>query len=274
MTSESTFSIDITDDSLSPPLVARYSQVLLKSEGEKLLLILPTEQEMKLNLIPWSEVWQELKHHLQGKEQSWQAGSSVSLIARDQLLDARQLHKIAETLSEVELGLEWVYTSRRQTAVAAAAAGYSVEQQSSHPQSLVGVAEETKSLVLEEPLYLQNTIRSGVEVRHRGTIIVLGDVNPGGAAIAAGDIFVWGRLRGIAHAGAQGNRQCRIMALQMEPKQLRIADMVARAPKFLPDHVEPEVAYVTSEGIRLAKAMDFAKTHSYSKEVEGWKDSF
>ncbi len=272
MTSESTFSIEITDDSLSPPLVDRYSQVQLKSEGDKLLLVLPTEQEMKLNIIPWSEVWQELKYRLQAKEQSWQAGSSVSLIARDQLLDARQLHKIAETLSEVELCLDWVYTSRRQTAVAAAAAGYCVEQQSSQPQSSLGAAEEDKSLVLEEPLYLQNTIRSGVEVRHRGTIIIQGDINPGGAAIAAGDIFVWGRLRGIAHAGAQGNRQCRIMALQMEPTQLRIADMVARAPKFLPDCVEPEVAYITSEGIRLARAMDFAKTHSYSKEVESWQD--
>jgi septum site-determining protein MinC len=272
MTSESTFSIEITEDSVSPPLVDRYSQIMLKSEGEKLLLILPTEQEMKLNIIPWSEIWQELKHRLQAKEQSWQGGSPVSLMAQDQLLDARQLHKIAETLSEVELALEWVYTSRRQTAVAAATAGYCVEQQSPQPQSLLSSAEETKSSILEEPLYLQNTIRSGVEVRHRGTIIVLGDINPGGAAIAAGDIFVWGRLRGIAHAGAQGNRQCRIMALQMEPKQLRIADMVARPPKFIPDHVEPEVAYITSEGIRLAKAMDFAKTHSYSKEVESWKD--
>jgi septum site-determining protein MinC len=55
----------------------------------------------------------------------------------------------------------------------------------------------------------------------------------------------------------------------MEPTQLRIADAVARSPKISPKQFEPEVAYVTSAGIRLAKAIDFAKTHSFST-VENW----
>jgi septum site-determining protein MinC len=265
------FSVENTDISaLSPPLVNRYSQVLLKNEEGNLLLILPAQAEMKLDM-PWSEVWQELKYRLQAKEQSWQAGTPVTLVAKDQLLDARQLNNIAETLSEVQLHLERVYSSRRQTAVAAATAGYSVEQKL-QPQSLLAPDVENQSQTLAEPLYLQSTIRSGVEVRHPGTIVVLGDVNPGGAAIAAGDIFVWGRLRGVVHAGAQGNRQCRILALKMEPTQLRIADVVARAPKISPKRLDPEVAYVTSEGIRLAKALDFAKNHSYSTAIGSWSD--
>jgi septum site-determining protein MinC len=108
---------------------------------------------------------------------------------------------------------------------------------------------------------LQITVRSGVEIRHPGTIVILGDLNPGGEVVAAGDIFVWGRLRGVAHAGANGNRNCRIMALQMEPTQLRIADAVARAPGTPPTQFYPEVAYVTPEGIRIARATDFSKTH-------------
>ena len=278
MSSDTTFSADNISLSLdngdvapSPLIVNRYTQVYLKNEGEQLLLVLPAEQEMVLNM-PWSEVWQELKHRLQAREQSWQPGTIVSLIAKDQLLDVRQLQTIAETLSEVDLCLEKVCTSRRQTAVAAATAGYSVEQKVPN-STLSDRVEETPGSSLADPLYLQNTVRSGVEVRHPGTVVVFGDLNPGGIIIATGEIFIWGRLRGIAHAGAQGNRQARILALQMEPTQLRIADVVARAPKFPPKSFEPEIAYIASEGIRLSQAIDFAKTHSFSTELGGWTDS-
>ena len=279
MSSETTFSADDLDLSLddkdntaSPLIVNSYSQVYLKTESERLLLVLPAEEEMVLNM-PWSEIWQELKHRLQAREQSWQAGTAVSLLAKDQLLDVRRLQTIAETLSEVNLCLEKVCTSRRQTAVAAATAGYSVEQKTLDVTLSESSENKTQALSLADPLYLQNTVRSGVEVRHPGTVIVFGDLNPGGIIIAAGDIFIWGRLRGIAHAGAQGNRQSRILALQTEPTQLRIADVVARAPKVPPKSFDPEIAYVTSEGIRLSQAIDFAKTHSFSEEIGGWTDS-
>ena len=277
MNSDTTFSADDIELSLenadmlpSPVIINRYSQVYLKNEGEQLLLILPAEEEMVLNM-PWSEIWQELKHRLQAREQSWQAGTFVSLIAKDQLLDVRQLQTIAETLSEVNLCLAKVCTNRRQTAVAAATAGYSVEQKA--PDSTLSpIAQKTQSSSQADPLYLRSTVRSGVEVRHPGTVVVLGDLNPGGIIMATGDIFIWGRLRGIAHAGAQGNRQACILALQMEPTQLRIADVVARAPKSPPKSFEPELAYVASEGIRLSQAIDFAKTHSFSSETGSWTE--
>lgn len=279
MSSDTTFSaddialsLDDDDNATSPLIVNRYSQVYLKSESDRLLLILPAEEEMVLNM-PWSEIWQELKHRLQAREQSWHEGTVVSLLAKDQLLDVRQLQTIAETLSEVDLCLEKVCTSRRQTAVAAATAGYSVDQKVLDATLSDRSEGKTKILSLADPLYLQNTVRSGVEVRHPGTVVVFGDLNPGGIIIATGDIFIWGRLRGIAHAGAQGNRQARILALQMKPTQLRIAEVVARAPQSPPQSFEPEIAYIASEGIRLSQAIDFAKTHSFSEEVGGWTDS-
>jgi septum site-determining protein MinC len=90
-------------------------------------------------------------------------------------------------------------------------------------------------------------------------VIILGDINPGGMVIADGDILVWGRLRGVAHAGAGGNRECLIMALQMEPTQLRIADAVARAPEKTLTQSYPEVAHITPQGIRIAKATEFSR---------------
>lgn len=233
-------------------------QVRLKSEGKRLLLILPPDAELP-GAASWLDLWQQLKHRLNAGERFWQVNSIVHLMAQDQLLDGQKLQAIADALSEVQLQLKRVYTSRRQTAVAAAAAGYSVEQQP--PAYSLNNKPPEPAESLADPLYLQITVRSGVEIRHPGTIVILGDLNPGGAVIAAGDIFIWGRLRGIAHAGAGGNRKCRIMALQMEPTQLRIADAVARAPETPPAQFYPEVAYVTPGGIRIARATDFAKTH-------------
>lgn len=247
-------------DAVDAAVVDCNSQVGLKREGEKLLLILPLETELSSGT-SWLDLWQQLKQRLNGGERFWQDNTPVHLMAQDQLLDGLKLQAIADALNEIQLQFQRVYTTRRQTAVAAATMGYSVEQQPLTYSLQTHSAGEPTEL-LEEPLYLQITVRSGVEIRHPGTIVILGDLNPGGVVVAAGDIFIWGRLRGIAHAGATGNRACRIMALQMEPTQLRIADAVARAPGTLPEQFYPEVAYVTPEGIRIARANDFAnKTH-------------
>ncbi len=56
-----------------------------------------------------------------------------------------------------------------------------------------------------------------------GSLLVLGDVNPGARVSAGGDVRVWGRLRGVAHAGSGGDQRARIVALQLRPLQLRIA---------------------------------------------------
>lgn len=81
-----------------------------------------------------------------------------------------------------------------------------------------------------EPVIVRNTCRSGARVVSATDCVVLGDVNPGAEIIAAGDIIVFGNLRGLAHAGATGDRSARIWALSIEPNQLRIADLVAVPP--------------------------------------------
>lgn len=249
--------------SSSPPEV--YSQVHLKSEGEKLLLILPRIAKKEQNsLKDWTKVFQDIKYCLTYHQETWISGMSVHLVAQNRLLDSRQLQSIGEVIESVNLKLSSIHTSRRQTAVAAATAGYSVEQKV-FKKSLFSEERPTLS-PLAEPLYLKTTVRSGVTIRHPGSIIIRGDINPGGEIIADGDILIWGCLRGIAHAGAKGNLECCIMALQMQPTQLRIAELVARAPSGTPEFLSPEVAYITSEGIRLKSALNFNKTHIFKYE--------
>ncbi len=222
--------------------------VHLKTDDGVIQLLLPTLSETS-NDTGWSEIWEQIQQRLAGAKRFWQPLTPVYLYAQDRLIDTRQLQVIANALEEVQLSLQLVHTSRRQTAVAAATAGYSVQQH--NPHSLA-----TSRDALAEPLYLQMTVRSGMEIRHPGTVVVIGDVNPGGEIIAAGDIIVWGNLKGIAHAGSRGNEQCLIMALQMFPTQIRIANYIARSPEQQPVNLEPEVAHVVDGVIRITPSIE------------------
>ncbi|HWG85654.1 MAG TPA: septum site-determining protein MinC, partial [Deinococcales bacterium] len=75
------------------------------------------------------------------------------------------------------------------------------------------------------------TLRSGTRREVPGSVIVVGDVNPGVELIAGGDIVVVGNLRGLAHAGASGQEDAIIWAHRIAAPQVRIANAVARAPE-------------------------------------------
>ncbi|MEH2023685.1 septum site-determining protein MinC [Nostoc sp.] len=238
------------------------TQVQLKSKEGRLLLILPSESQVSASELTWSDIWQQIRQRLSAGDRFRISNTPVHFMAQDRLVDARQLQELAEALSDVQLRLISVSTSRRQTAIAAVTSGYSVEQL--QPVTSLSSEPTATAIPQADALYLEMTVRSGVEIRHPGTVILLGDLNPGGIVIADGDIIIWGRLRGIAHAGAGGNRECLIMALQMEPTQLRIADAVARAPEKPPMQFSPEVAHITPQGIRIARATDFSR-HQFTK---------
>ena len=89
-------------------------------------------------------------------------------------------------------------------------------------------------------------VRSGVILDHSGNLIVFGDVNPGAEVRATGNIVVLGRLRGTAHA-AIGTDTGFILALRLEPQQLRIGRRVARAADNDTGSNDAEIAYATGE---------------------------
>jgi septum site-determining protein MinC len=96
----------------------------------------------------------------------------------------------------------------------------------------LGVRVTVPALPVPEPVpvIVRMTCRSGMRVQSDADCVVLGDVNPGAEIVAVGDIIVLGSLRGIAHAGAGGNRAAKIWAVTIEPNQIRIADLVAVPP--------------------------------------------
>ena len=91
--------------------------------------------------------------------------------------------------------------------------------------------------------FIRSTIRGGTRIEYDGSIVVMGDVNPGGEIIASGNVIVLGTLRGMVHAGAGGNKGAFVYALSLKPTQIRIAAAIARRPDDLEDHVlSPEIA--------------------------------
>jgi septum site-determining protein MinC len=221
----------------------------------------------KVMTVEWSHLWEQLQQRLESSAKIWPPNTAVCLMANDRLLDLRQFEQLEASLVAANLHLKRVVTSRRQTAIAAVTAGHSVEQQAPALRLSEAGAVNFAPLPgvipnLAEPLYLETTLRSGTEVRHPGVVVVVGDVNPGSTIIADGNILIWGRLRGIAHAGANGDHTCQIMALHMEPTQLRIADQVARSPEKMPNQVYPEVAFMGPDGIQIARASEVEKRGS------------
>lgn len=101
--------------------------------------------------------------------------------------------------------------------------------------------------------FYKGTLRSGQIIESAGNLIVLGDINPGGKAIAAGNIIVLGSLKGYAVAGAGGNETAFVVALEMSPMQIRIGNIIGRSidKKKKRSKAQPKIAFVLNGSIYI-----------------------
>lgn len=88
-----------------------------------------------------------------------------------------------------------------------------------------------KEIATSETKFHKGSIRSGQRIEFEGSLVIIGDVNPGAEVVAGENIIVLGVLRGLAHAGAKGNRDAVIEAVEIEATQLRIADIIKEINK-------------------------------------------
>jgi len=93
-----------------------------------------------------------------------------------------------------------------------------------------------------QSLFINSTVRSGQRIECEGDIVVIGDINPGGEVIAGGNIAVFGKLRGLVHAGCSGRTDVCVAAVYMMPKQLRVSGRVVTFPEDREFPEYPEVA--------------------------------
>lgn len=100
-------------------------------------------------------------------------------------------------------------------------------------------------------IFHKGTLRSGQEVISESSIIVMGNVHNGATVAAKGNVIVIGKLNGCVHAGKDGNEGAFVVALNMSPTQLRIADVFGRAPDKKGSKLisTPQIAFVEDERI-------------------------
>ena len=199
--------------------------------------------------VTFSEVEQDLRRYL-AKSNGWFTGQPVAVNLGARTLTWEELGRLGHVFEgEFQLKVSSFWCEGGPLEVRSAGGGESLLRQRDpliKPQ--VHQAKET-------PLFIKGTCRSGASLDHTGDIVVLGDVNPGAELKATGDILVFGKLRGIAHAGAGAAGRCSsvIIALSLQPMQLRIGDNVSVTPKSKKASrrklVGPEIAFVNGRSI-------------------------
>lgn len=122
--------------------------------------------------------------------------------------------------------------------------------------------EEAVSETTNDVLFYKGTLRSGQVVEAETSVIVLGDVNPGGKVIAKGNVIILGSLKGYVVAGANGNVNAFVVALEMKPMQIKIGDVIARSQDGAPVNkkdkakakqkvIQPKIAFVEDGNIYI-----------------------
>lgn len=103
--------------------------------------------------------------------------------------------------------------------------------------------------------FYKGTIRSGQLLCFDGNVVVFGDVNPGGEIVATGNVVVMGSVRGTVHAGADGNKEAVVVALNLQPTQLRIGDIITRPPdeKDVKNAFIPEIAFIKDDIVYIER---------------------
>jgi septum site-determining protein MinC len=200
----------------------------------------------------WHVITQELAARIDEKA-SFFSGAHVTIDVGERPVPKYELTSVKALLERRGLTLIVVQTSSQTTYDSAQA----LDLRTTVPEELQAPVNDdlldTLSTDSEEQgtpgVMIRRTLRSGRTIHSRGHVVVVGDVNPGAEIVATGDIIIWGRLRGTVHAGAEGDTNAIICALDMSPNQLRIADLIATSPSDRNRNVRPEIASVREDRI-------------------------
>lgn len=195
----------------------------------------------------WEGLIEELDVQL-GERASFFKGGRVALHVGPRQLSRTQLEAVGQILSKHQVSLWAVESEAPRTQAAASELGLetSLTPPKSPAEPYQAVEAQGNSMVI------RRTLRSGQVFHYPGHIVVIGDVNPGAEIRAGGSVIVWGRLRGIVHAGADDGQatDAVVCALHLNPMQLRIGNYIARAPAEDADHeLLPEMASVQGDQI-------------------------
>jgi len=219
--------------------------VSIKGIKDGLLVTLSSTEE-------WQRITQELARRIDTKGDFF-AGARVTVDVGERPVPKYELTSLKAVLERRNLTLVVVQTTSKTTYDSAQSLDLRTNAPDIMRRRVNDEVLDTMPIDPEEQgipgVLIRRTLRSGRTVHSRGHVVIYGDVNPGAQIIATGDIFIWGKLRGTVHAGAEGDMDAVICALDMSPNQLRIADLIATSPKDKKHTIRPEMASVRNDQI-------------------------
>tara|TARA_B100001109_G_C18720810_1_gene407143 strand:+ start:136 stop:792 length:657 start_codon:yes stop_codon:yes gene_type:complete len=170
----------------------------------------------------------------------------AEIFAINESIGSHKLSKFKNNFDKINVDSLRIYSNNRDTVLA----GKSLRIES----TFVKEHEIRNKLLLlnsinKGDILHEGTVRSGDRISSNGNLCIIGDVNPGAIVSAKKNIYVWGKLLGIAFAGKGGDHNASITSLYLNPLQLRIADIVAIGPKDKPKNYYPEIAVIDKQTI-------------------------
>ncbi len=211
----------------------------VKGTKDGILITLP-EQE-------WTKSRKNLIKHI-NENQAFFEGARLVLDIGNTILRAKELGDLRDILSNQGILLTGLLSHSMVTQETAQLLGLNTSLTKPKPKPRSSMKPLDTLLQGEAAVMIQRTMRSGFKVAYQGHVVVLGDVNPGAEIIASGSIVVWGKLRGTAHAGAEGDESAVVCALELSPTQLRIASKAATTPQDQ-EKPQPEIASIKDNQI-------------------------
>lgn len=188
----------------------------------------------------WEDVHALLLNHLD-QQADFLRGARLAIDVGNQALKSSELSQLREAISQRGLLLWAVLSNSPLTEQTARALGLATRIAQPRSEASAGRPVDTTLNSGDAAILVRRTLRSGFSLEHPAHVIVIGDLNPGAEIIAGGDVIVWGHLRGTVHAGAEGDENALVCALDLSPTQLRIAGKVA-PPAPSHNKIQPELA--------------------------------
>ena len=182
------------------------------------------------------------------KFSSIKAPLEATIFAINESISSHQLLKIKNNFGKINIFNLSIYSNNRDTVIAGRSLmiDSTFVQEQEINKKLLQLESKKKEDILHE-----GTVRSGDRISSNGNLCILGDVNPGAIVSAKKNIYVWGKLLGIAFAGKGGNNRASIASLYLNPLQLRIADVIAIGPNEKPKNHYPEIALIDNQTISI-----------------------
>jgi len=197
--------------------------------------------------------WEELQNALLMQVQEKQAffhGARLALDVGTHVLHVNELSTLRDQLSDSGVSIWAVISESPKTEKTAQLLGLATRISKPRPQE--SVSYDAPQVDEGSALFINKTLRSGTRIEYPGNVVILGDVNPGAEVIAEGSVIVWGRVRGMLHAGCAGDTDAIICALDLQSPQVRIANEASNVLKPVNKHL-PEVVSLSEDGVLQMK---------------------